>query len=110
MKTFKQQPMENYTFTTKVLTDQSVSLPKYFKVVNTYYMILDQETYLRVKDHTDNLYPLVGLYPTIERDKIRYSIDHISVSKQNGELKEITEQEFKEAFTKVSIALEALMN
>jgi hypothetical protein len=102
--------MENYTFTTKVLTDQSVILPKYFKVVNTYYMILDLETYLRIKDHTDNLDPLVGLYPTIERDKIRYSIDHLSVSQQKGQLKKVTEDQFKEVFTKVSIALEALMN
>lgn len=102
--------MENYTFTTKVLTDQSVILPKYFKVVNTYYMILDTETYLRIKDHTDELDSQVWLYPVIERERIKYSIDHLSVSKQNGELKEITEQEFKEAFTKVSIALEELMN
>lgn len=102
--------MENYTFTTKVLTDQSVILPKYFRVLNTYYMILDTETYLRIKDHTDNLDPLVGLYPTIEREKIRYSIDHLSVSQQKGQLEEVTEDQFKEIFTKVSIALEALMN
>ena len=102
--------MENYTFTTKVLTDYSVVLPKYFRVLNTYYMILDQETYLRIKDHIQELDPMVGLYPVIEREKIRYSIDHLSVSQKNGEIQPITEQEFKEVFTKVSIALEALMN
>ena len=102
--------MENYTFNTKVLTEHSVILPKYFRVLNTYYMILDQETYLRVKDHTDNLDPMVGLYPTIEQDKIKYSIDHLSESQQKGHLQEVTEEQFKEVFTKVSIALEALMN
>jgi hypothetical protein len=53
---------------------------------------------------------MVGLYPVIERDKIRYSIDLLSVSQKNGEVHPITEQEFKEVFTKVSLALEALMN
>ncbi len=102
--------MENYTFTTKVLTDYSVVLPKYFRVLNTYYMILDTETYLRIKDHIQDLDHMVGLYPVIEREKIRYSIDHLSVSQKNGEIQPITEQEFKEIFVKVSIALEALMN
>lgn len=102
--------MENYTFTTKVLTDYSVVLPKYFRVLNTYYMILDQETYLRIKDHIQELDPMVGLYPVIEREKIRYSIDHLSVSQKNGEIQPITEQEFREIFVKVSLALEALMN
>ena len=100
--------MNSYTFQMRVTTEQPVTLPKYFKVVNTYYMILDQETYLRVKDHTDELDPKVGLYPVIEQEKIRYSIDHICMNK--GYLEEITEEEFKEVFTKVSIALEALMN
>lgn len=102
--------MENYTFNTKVLTEHSVVLPKYFRVLNTYYMILNHETYLRIKNHTDELDSMVGLYPTIERDKIKYSIDHLSVSQQKGHLEEVTEEEFKEVFTKVSIALEALMN
>lgn len=102
--------MENYTFTTKVLTEQSVILPKYFRVLRSYYMILDQNTYLRVKNNTDELDPLVGLFPVIEREKIFYSIDHLSVSQQKGDLTEVTEEEFKEVFTKVSIALEELMN
>ena len=102
--------MENYTFTTKVLTEDSVTLPKYFRVLNTYYMILDGETYLRIRNHIQELDPMVGLYPVIERDKIRYSIDHLSVSKKNGEIQPITEQDFKEVFVKVSLALEALIN
>lgn len=102
--------MENYTFTAKVLTDYSVTLPKYFKVLSTYYMILDQETYLRVRDNTGDLDYLVGLFPQIEREKMYYSIEHLSQSKQKGDLEEITEEEFKKAFIKVSIALEALMN
>jgi hypothetical protein len=102
--------MENYTFQMRVTTEKPVTLPKYFTVGNTYYMILDEETYLRVKDHLDELDPKVGLYPVIEQEKIRYSIDHISESMAKGYLKQITEEEFKEVFTKVSIALEALMN
>ena len=102
--------MENYTFTTKVLTEQSVILPKYFRVMRSYYMILDQETYIRVKDNTDELDPMVGLYPVIEREKIFYSIDHLSVSQSKGDLIEVTEEEFKQVFVKVSLALEELMN
>lgn len=102
--------MENYTFTKKVLTDQSVSLPKCFRVLNTYYMIIDAETYLRVKDHANELDSQVWLYPVIERERMKYSIDHLSVSKEKGYLEEITEEQFKEAFTKVSLALEELMN
>lgn len=102
--------MENYTFKTKVLTERSVILPKYFRVMRSYYMILDQETYIRVKDNTDELDPMVGLYPVIEREKIFYSIDHLSVSQSKGDLIEVTEEEFKKAFIKVSLALEALMN
>lgn len=102
--------MENYTFQMRVTTEQPVSLPKYFKLVNTYYMILDQETYLRVKDHTDKLDSHVWLYPVIERERIKYSIDHIAESMAKGFLEEVTEQEFKSIFTKVSIALEELMN
>ena len=102
--------MENYTFTTKVLTERSVILPKYFRVIRSYYMILDQETYIRVKDNTDELDPMVGLYPVIEREKIFYSIDHLSVSQSKGDLIEVTEEEFKQVFVKVSLALEELMN
>ena len=102
--------MEKFTFAHKVITEETVVLPKYFKIISVYYMILDSVTYVRIKDHTDELDSKLGLYPVIEQDKIKYSIDHIALSQRGGHLEPVTEQQFKEMFVKVSLALEALMN
>lgn len=100
--------MENkIKLTSKISVEQitEVKVPVYFKHLANYYMVLDHSTYLVVKDLGKEHFKNVGLYPSISQE----SISDYVLSK-SGEFEPITEDLFKEVFTKVSLELEALMN
>jgi hypothetical protein len=82
-----------------------VNLPVFFKDLSNYYMVLSPKTMLQVKDFNNEIYNGLGLYPCIEQREI--SEHHLS---RVSEIEAITEEQFKEVFTKVSLELEALMN
>lgn len=99
--------MNTITITRKITVEQTVDvqLPLFFKDLSNYYMVLTPKTVLNVKDFKKEIYHGLGLYPAIEqRDLSDYILSRADV------LEAITEQEFKEVFTKVSLELEALMN
>ena len=102
--------MTQFTFTNKVLTEETVVLPKYFKVSTVYYMILDDQTFVRVKDYTTDMDKLVGLWPCIEQEKMAYAIDYLSTRQKNGEVVEITADDFHSVFIKVATAIQKLIS
>jgi hypothetical protein len=92
------------TVTESVTRD--IELPKYFKCKSTkdsYYMILDDQSLLYVKDYNE---PSLGLFPEIRQEKISY---HSAILSAYG-FEPISETEFKNAFLKVSLELEKLAN
>ena len=91
--------------TITIETKVTIDLPKFFKTKyssNNYYMTTGAESAIEVTDldFTESLI----LFPRIQGTCIRY-IAFI----QNG-VEEISEAEFKSAFTRVSMRLEEMMN
>ena len=94
--------------TTYEAVTKEVDLPKYLKLKGSpwFYMILDDNTLISLRDYSDELSATLGLYPEIRRENIsnnislitKYGFDHIS------------EAEFKNVFLKVSLELEKLAN
>ncbi|MEY3422416.1 MAG: hypothetical protein RIR48_2730 [Bacteroidota bacterium] len=92
--------------TVNQLIEKTLELPKYFKSGNErFYMILDEKTLLYVKDFSKDDEHL-EIYPLIEQGKISYYADFWA---KYG-IEAITEQEFKDAFIRVSLRLEEKMN
>jgi hypothetical protein len=84
---------------------RDIELPKYFMSGNSYFMIIDEVTLLRVKDYSDEDAHL-EIYPLIERANIRY----FSPILASHGFEEISETQFKLAFIRVSLRLEKMMN
>jgi hypothetical protein len=81
-------------------------LPKYFKSGDDrFFMILDDNTLLYVKDMAETDAHL-EIYPLIEQGKISYYAEFF----HKYGFEPITEQEFKDAFIRVSLRLEKMMN
>ena len=100
--------MENtITVTRKINVEQVLKfeIPLYFKYLQNYYMVLNPSMALIVKNFGNEAYNALDLYPSIQQDKLS---DY--VLSKSGEFETITEEQFKEVFTKVSLELEALMN
>lgn len=98
--------METVKITTTVAVNQQVSveLPRYFKDLETYYMVLDQNQLLTVSNYNKS-WRDVGLFPSIRMEKLmQFHIDR----KDMYEV--ISEDHFKAVFIAVSLELEALMN
>lgn len=99
--------METVKITSKIFTEQKVSieLPRYFRALQTYYMVLNEGQILAVSDFDKPHYKSAGLLSCIRHESVsRYYYDNAS------NFEPITEEEFREAFVKVSVELEALMN
>ena len=96
----------------KITTYEQVSremeLPKYFKLKGSpwFYMILDENTLISLRDYSDEFSATVGLFPEIRRENIA---NNISVITKYG-FDHISEAEFKNVFLKVSLELEKLAN
>jgi hypothetical protein len=91
--------------TVEKTVEMEVELPNYFRIDNSdsYFMVIDHNTAVMVKDHTYN--PDLWLYPSIE--VVRFSF--VSLLAKKGII-EITEQEFKEVYSNVYLELEKIMN
>jgi hypothetical protein len=94
--------------TTYEQVSKEIELPKYFKIKGSpnYYMILDNQSLIFVRDYTGELDHTVNLYPKIERTSISY---HSAIIPASG-FDHISETEFKAVFLKVSLELEKLAN
>ena len=99
--------METVKITSKITqeVEKTIELPRYFKHLRSYYMILNDQHILAVSDFGSPHYIASGLLSSIRYDRItKYYFD-------NADLFEaITEEEFRETFVKVSVELEALIN
>jgi hypothetical protein len=84
-------------------TSEEIELPNFFKVLSNYYMVLDEQNILAVRDLNE---PELRLYPCIEQTNVNY----LGLSASKFPLEAITEKEFKDAFVRVSLELEKLAN
>ena len=99
--------METVKITTKIFKESNVSieLPKYFKSLQSYYMVLSESQILAISDFDKPHYKSSGLFSCIRHEVIsKYHYDYAP------KFEAITEEEFREVFVKVSLELEALMN
>jgi hypothetical protein len=99
--------METIKITSQVLLETEFTVPKYFKIHGHYNMILDDKTYLFVKSNLNE--PLL-FYPEISILQISWSANRWHQNTISQDLIAITEQEFKEEYTKASILLLDYLN
>jgi hypothetical protein len=99
--------METIKITSQVLLETEFTVPKYFKIHGHYHMILDDKTYLFVKSNLNE--PLL-FYPEISILQISWSANRWHQNTISQDLIAITEQEFKEEYTKASILLLDYLN
>ena len=91
--------------TVEKIVQMEVELPPYFRMDNSdsWFMLIDDYSAVMVRDQTYNRD--LFLYPTIEI----VTIGFVSFVAKKGII-EITEKEFKEAYSNVYLELEKLMN
>ena len=99
--------METIKITSQVLLETEFNVPKYFKIANHYHMILDDKTYLFVKSNLNE--PLL-FYPEISILQISWSANRWHQNTISQDLISITEQEFKEEYTKANVLLLNYLN
>lgn len=99
--------METIKIKTTTLLEAEFEVPKYFRIAHHYQMILDAENYLFVKSHLDN-----GLlvYPEISIGQITWSSSRWHDASIKQELIPVTEQEFKDEYTKANVLLLNYLN
>jgi hypothetical protein len=99
--------METIKIKTTHFVETEFNLPKYFKIAHHYQMLLDDKNYLFVKSRLDNsllIYPEISIHP------ISYSAGRWYDETIKQELIPITEQEFKDEYTKASVLLLNYLN
>ena len=94
--------METIKITTTQFVETDFHIPKFFKIAHHYQMILDENNYLFVKANLENsllIYPEISIHP------ISYSAGRWYDESIKQELIPISEQEFKDEFTKANVLL-----
>ena len=99
--------METIKIKTTHFVDTEFNIPKYFKIMHHYQMILDDQNYLFVKSRLENT---LLIYPEISIHPISYSAGRWYDETIKQELIPISEQEFKDEFTKASVELLNYLN
>jgi hypothetical protein len=99
--------MKNLKIKTTTLLETEFTVPKYFKIAHHYHMILNDENYLFVKSTLDNQ---LLVYPEISIGQITWSSSRWHDSQVNQQLIEISEQEFRDEYTKANVLLLNFLN
>jgi len=99
--------MKNLKIKTTTLLETEFTVPKYFKIAHHYHMILNDENYLFVKSKLDNH---LLVYPEISIGQITWSSSRWHDSQVNHQLIEISEQEFRDEYTKANVLLLNFLN
>jgi hypothetical protein len=99
--------MKNLKIKTTTLLETEFTVPKYFKIAHHYHMILNDENYLFVKSKLDNH---LLVYPEISIGQITWSSSRWHDSQVNQQLIEISEQEFRDEYTKANVLLLNFLN
>ena len=99
--------METIKIKTTHFVETEFNVPKYFKIAHHYQMILDENIYLFVKS---NMETSLLVYPEISIGQITWSAARWHEAQIKQELIEVTEQEFKDEYTKASVLLLNYLN
>jgi hypothetical protein len=99
--------METIKIKTTHFVETEFDIPKYFKIGHHYQMILDDKTYLFVKA---NLESSLLVYPEISIAQISYSAGRWYDESIKQQLMPISEQEFKDEYTKANVLLLNYLN
>jgi hypothetical protein len=99
--------MKNLKIKTTTLLETEFTVPKYFKIAHHYHMILNDENYLFVKSKLDNH---LLVYPEISIGQSTWSSSRWHDSQVNQQLIEISEQEFRDEYTKANVLLLNFLN
>jgi hypothetical protein len=99
--------METIKIKTTHFVETEFNVPKYFKIGHHYQMILDDKTYLFVKA---NLESSLLVYPEISIAQISYSAARWYDESIKQQLVPISEQEFKDEYTKANVLLLNYLN
>jgi hypothetical protein len=99
--------METIKIKTTHFVETEFNVPKYFKIGHHYQMILDDKTYLFVKA---NLESSLLVYPEISIAQISYSAGRWYDESIKQQLIPISEQEFKDEYTKANVLLLNYLN
>ena len=99
--------METIKIKTTALLETEFTVSKYFKIAHHYHMILNDENYLFVKSKLDNQ---LLVYPEIAIGQITWSSSRWHDAQVKQELIQITEQEFRDEYTKANVLLLNFLN
>jgi len=99
--------METIKIKATQFVETEFNIPKYFKIAHHYQMILDDKNYLFVKSSLDNT---LLIYPEISIHPISYSAGRWYDKSIKQELIPISEEEFKEEYTKANVLLLNYLN
>jgi hypothetical protein len=99
--------MEMIKIKTRTYFESEFQVPKYFKIAHHHYMIIDDNNYLFVKSNLE--YSLI-IYPEISIGKIEVFSSRWYEYSIKQELIPISEQEFKDEYTKASVLLLNYLN
>jgi hypothetical protein len=99
--------METIKIKATQFVEMEFNIPKYFKIAHHYQMILDDKNYLFVKSELENT---LLVYPEISIHPISYSAGRWYDQSIKQELIPISEQAFKDEYTKASVKLLKYLN
>jgi hypothetical protein len=97
--------METIKIKARTYKENEFEIPKYFKIAHHYHMILDDKNYLFVKSNMDEFF-----YPEISIAKIESFASRWMQYLQSNDLIAISEQEFREEYTKTNVLLLNFLN
>jgi hypothetical protein len=97
--------METIKIKARTYTENEFEIPKYFRIAHHFYMIVDDNNYLFVKSNLDEFF-----YPEISIGKIEAFASRWYQYSISQDLKPISEQEFKDEYTKANVLLLNFVN
>jgi hypothetical protein len=99
--------MENFKFQIAKEVTEEISLPKYFRINDTrFIMLLDESRLIEVVHHQSKLIDFMTT--SIKEDLIRYSLT--SFARNIDKITPISEDDFKEVFTRAYVELLEFVN
>jgi hypothetical protein len=99
--------METIKIKARTYSDTEFQVPKYFKIAHHHYMIIDDKNYLFVKSELENS---LFFFPEISIGQIEVFSSRWYDYSIKQELIPISEQEFKDDYTKASVLMLKYLN
>lgn len=99
--------METIKIKARTYLDTEFQVPKYFKIAHHHYMIIDDKNYLFVKSELENS---LFFFPEISIGQIEVFSSRWYDYSIKQELIPISEEEFKDEYTKASVLMLNYLN